>query len=333
MAKHAILSASSSERWIRCPPSARLCENIPDPGSPYAQEGTDAHALCEYLLLQALGHNARDPTEGLAWYNAEMQDAAEGYAAFVMEQVETARQTGSEPLVCVEQRVDYSRWVPEGFGTADALVISDGLMQIIDFKYGTGVPVSAAGEDGRGNSQLKCYALGALDTFGNLYDIERIRLTIYQPRRENFDTFEMTKDELLEWAEKTLRPRAELAWKGKGEFAAGDHCRFCRIRSTCRKRAEESMRLAAMDFTDPPSLSNEEIAALLPKIEQMESWASDVKDYALKKAIEGNHFPGWKLVEGRSNRYFPDEDAVARIVSEAGYEPYEQKLLGVTAMT
>ena len=210
MAKHAYLAASASERWLHCPPSAKLCAQEEDQGSPYAQQGTDAHELCQHLLEKALGRQTRDPTEDLTYYDTEMQEAAEGYASFVMEQVAEAKTLCADPLICVEQTVDFSKWVPHGFGTADALIVADDLLYITDFKYGVGCLVSADGEDGTGNSQLKCYALGALDTFGDLYSINRIRLSIYQPRRENVDTFELTKADLLKWADDAAPPRQIL---------------------------------------------------------------------------------------------------------------------------
>lgn len=179
MPKHAYLSASASERWLKCPPSAKLCAQEEDRGSPYAQQGTDAHELCQYLLEKALHRPCRDPTEDLTWYNAEMQEAAEGYRDFVMEQIEEAKKLCNDPLICVEQTLDFSKWVEHGFGTGDCVIVADDLLHIIDFKFGLGVLVTASGEDGTGNSQLKCYALGALDTFGDLYDIQRIRLSIY----------------------------------------------------------------------------------------------------------------------------------------------------------
>ena len=215
MAKHAFLAASASERWLRCPPSAKLCAQEEDQGSPYAQQGTDAHELCQYLLEKGLGRDAKDPTENLPWYDAEMREAAEGYAAFVMEQVAEAKTLCADPLVCVEQTVDFSKWVTHGFGTSDALIVADDLLHIIDMKYGVGCLVSAAGEDGTGNSQLKCYARGALDTFGDLYRISRIKLSIYQPRRDNVETYELTKDDLLKWADEVLAPTAKLAYEGR----------------------------------------------------------------------------------------------------------------------
>lgn len=333
MAKHAFLAASASERWLHCPPSAKLCAQEDDQGSEYARQGSDAHALCEHLLLKALGRETRDPTEDLTYYDAEMQEAAEAYAAFVISQVAEAKTLCPDPLICVEQTVDFSKWVQHGFGTADALIVADDTLYITDMKYGVGCLVSADGEDGTGNSQLKCYALGALDTFGDLYDIKRIRLSIFQPRRENIDTFELTKADLLQWADEILAPIAKLAYEGQGEFEAGNHCQFCKVKATCRKRAEYAMELARYEFAEAPTLTPEEIAEILPQIDTLVAWADDIKKYALNQALAGVRFPGYKLVEGRSNRKYADEAAVARVVSEAGYDPWEQKLAGITEMT
>ena len=333
MAKHAFLAASASERWLHCPPSAKLCAQEDDQGSEYARQGSDAHALCEHLLLKALGRETRDPTEDLTYYDAEMQEAAEAYAAFVMEQVAEAKTVCHDPLICVEQTVDFSKWVQHGFGTADALIVADDTLYITDMKYGVGCLVTADGEDGTGNSQLKCYALGAIDTFGDLYDINRIRLSIFQPRRDNVDTFELTKAGLLQWADDVLAPIAKLAYEGQGEFEAGNHCQFCRVKATCRKRAEYAMELAKYEFADAPTLDENEIAEILPQIDTLVSWAEDIKSYALNQALSGVRYPGFKLVAGRSNRKYADEAAVARVVSEAGYDPYDKKLVGITEMT
>ena len=332
MPKHAFLSASSSHRWLACPPSALLCAKEADQSSAYAKQGSDAHELCEYLLLRALGHDPPDPTENLDYYDAEMLSCAEGYRDFVMEQVEEARKLSADPLICVEQRLDYSRWVENGFGTGDCVIVADDLLHVIDYKYGLGVLVSASGEDGTGNSQLKCYALGALDTFGDLYDIRRIKLSIYQPRRENVDTFEMKVEDLLRWADDVLSPIAKLAFTGDGEFCAGDHCVFCKVKATCRARADYNMELAKYEFEKPAMLNDEEIASILPMIDSLVSWATDIKEFALQQALSGTVYEGYKVVEGRSNRKYSDETAVARIVQEAGYDPFEKKLLGVTAM-
>ena len=332
MPKHAFLSASSSHRWLACPPSALLCAKEADQSSAYAKQGSDAHELCEYLLLKALGHDPPDPTENLDYYDAEMLSCAEGYRDFVMEQVEEARKLSADTLICVEQRLDYSRWVENGFGTGDCVIVADDLLHVIDYKYGLGVLVSASGEDGTGNSQLKCYALGALDTFGDLYDIRRIKLSIYQPRRENVDTFEMKVEDLLHWADDVLSPIAKLAFTGDGEFCAGDHCVFCKVKATCRARADYNMELAKYEFEKPAMLNDEEIASILPMIDSLVSWATDIKEFALQQALSGTVYEGYKVVEGRSNRKYSDETAVARIVQEAGYDPFEKKLLGVTAM-
>ncbi len=328
MAKHATLSASASHRWLACPPSALLCAEIEDQSSPYAQQGTDAHELCEYLVEKALGHDVTDPTENLATYDAEMQESAEGYCSFVMEQLAGAKEHCSDPLVCIEQRLDFSRWVPEGFGTGDCVIVADDTLHIIDFKYGVGVLVSAVD-----NSQLKCYALGALDTFGSLYDIRRIKLSIYQPRRGNVDTFELSTEELLKWADEVLKPTAELASAGKGEFHAGDHCQFCKLKATCRARAAYSLELAKYDFIEAPSLNTDEIAAILPQVDSLVAWADDIKAYALEQALSGVRYPHFKVVEGRSIRKYTDENEVAKVVQNAGYDPFEKKLMGITLMT
>ena len=327
MPKHALLSASSSDRWIHCPPSARLSETYEDKGSDYAAEGTDAHSLCEYKLKKALGMEADDPTEHLSWFNQEMDDHATGYAAYVLEQVEGAKKTCSDPVVLIEQRVDFSRWVEEGFGTADYIVIADGTLQIIDFKYGLGVLVSA-----EENPQMMCYALGALELFDDIYDIDAVRMTIYQPRRDNLSTYDLSKEELYRWADEVLKPAADLAFAGDGNFLCGEWCGFCKAKNACRARAAANLELARYDFKLPPLLTDEDVEDILGKVDALVAWASDIKDYALQQAISGKVWSGWKLVEGRSNRRYINDAAVAAAVTKAGFDPYEQKLLGVTAM-
>jgi hypothetical protein len=324
---HAILSASSSYRWLHCPPSARLCESYDDKGSNYAAEGTDAHALCEFRLRQALGMEATDPTENLTWFNEEMNDCATGYAAYVLEQVEAAKLTCADPVVLIEQRVDFSRWVEGGFGTADALIIADGTLKICDYKHGLGVLVRA-----EENPQLMCYALGALELFDKIYDIETVSMTIYQPRRDNVSTYEISKDKLYRWADEVLKPTAELAFAGDGNFLCGEWCGFCKAKNDCRARAEANLALAQYEFKLPPLLTDEDIEDILSKVDELVSWASDIKEYALQQAISGKKWAGWKLVEGRSNRKYVNDAVVADVVEHAGFDPYERKVLGVTAM-
>ena len=327
MAKHAVLSASSSERWLNCPPSARLCEAYEDKGSDYAAEGTDAHTLCEYRLKQALGIPAEDPIENLSWYNEEMEECAAGYAAYVVELLETAKQTCSDPVVMIEQRVDFSRWVQEGFGTADCLLIADGVLNIVDYKHGKGVEVSA-----EGNTQLSLYSLGALEIFDGIYDIDRVCVHIFQPRKSNVVSSMMDKADLYQWADTELTEKAQLAYEGQGSFSCGEWCRFCKAKAECRERAEANLALARYEFQSPALLDDEEIADILGKVDALTAWASDVKEYALQQAISGKEWTGWKLVEGRSNRKYTSEAAVATTVEGAGFDPYERKVLGVTAM-
>ena len=327
MAKHAVLSASSSERWLNCPPSARLCEAYEDKGSDYAAEGTDAHTLCEFRLKQALGIPVDDPIENLSWYNEEMEECAQGYAAYVVELLETAKQTCTDPVVMIEQRVNFSRWVKEGFGTADCIVIADGIMNICDYKHGKGVEVSAVG-----NPQMRLYALGALEIFDDIYDIEEIRMTIYQPRKGNISVDGMAKVDLLRWADTELYEKAEMAYAGQGDFRCGEWCRFCKAKAECRERAEANMELARYDFQAPALLDDSEIAEILGKVDALTAWASDVKEFALQQAISGKEWAGWKLVEGRSNRKYTSDTAVAAAVEGIGLDPYERKVLGVTAM-
>ena len=328
MAKHALLSASSAHRWLNCPPSAKLSAAYQDTSSEFARQGTDAHSLCEYHLQKALGMPAENPTENLGFYDQEMEECAQGYAAYVMEQVEKAKQTCSDQVVLIEQRLDFSRYVEEGFGTGDCVIISHGTLSVVDYKHGVGVLVSA--ED---NPQMMCYALGALELFDGIYDIDMVSMTIYQPRRENISTCVMTKAQLLEWAETVLVPTAKLAYAGEGEYKAGDHCQFCKAKAVCRKRAEYNLELARYDFEMPATLDTDEIAYILTKADELVNWVSDVKEYALQQALSGTDYNGFKVVEGRSNRKYVNEEAVAQAAVDAGFDPYEKKVLGITAMT
>ena len=324
---HALLSASSSHRWLNCPPSVRLSEGIPDQGSDYAREGTDAHSLCEFKLRRLLGMDAADPTEHLDWYNGEMEECAEGYASYVLELVEKAKETCADPVVLVEQRVDFSRFVEGGFGTADCVIIADGTMNVIDYKHGKGVEVSADN-----NPQMMLYAVGALEIFDGIYDISEIRMTIYQPRIGNISVSTVTKSALLDWANGDLRDKAKLAYEGGGEYACGGWCRFCKAKAVCRKRAEENLKMAQYDFAPADTLDETEIAVVLDQADELAAWVTDVKEYALSQALQGVRYPGYKVVEGRSARKYVNEEAVAHAVNAAGYDPYSHKVLGLTEM-
>lgn len=326
--QHALLSASSAHRWISCPPSALLSKNFEDVSSSFAQEGTDAHTLAQYKLENSLEINTKDPTEALSFYNEEMNSHAENYAIFVLEQIEKTKETCADPQVLIEQKLDFSKYVPGGYGYVDCLIIADGTLTVIDYKYGLGIKVSA-----ERNPQMFCYALGALALFDGIYDIDNVHLIIYQPRRENISEYDISKSELIKWAEEVLAPTAELAITGKGEYQSGAHCQFCKAKATCRKRAECNLELAKYEFEVPATLDDHEIAAILTKADELVSWANDVKEYALKEALHGTKFEGFKLVAGRSNRKYTNEAAVADIVVAAGKDPYEKKLLGITAMT
>ena len=323
--KHAFLSPSSSERWFNCTKSAWLCEQFPDLGSVFAAEGTDAHRLCEFLLHDMLGMPDTDPRPGMTYYNQEMEEAAQGYVLFIREKLEAWKAKGALPTVFVEQRVDLRAYIPESMGTSDCVIIADDEIEIIDFKYGMyRVPATSL--------QLRIYALGACELFRNLYDFTRVRMTIYQPRLGAVDEASMDVEELYRWAAEELKPRAELAFAGQGNYSVGEWCRNCRARRTCRELAAHQLEIAKYEFTEPPLLSDEEIADVLGRVDDLVSWATGVKEYALQAALDGRRFAGWKLVEGKSVRKFTDDACVAARVEAAGIDPFEKKMLGLTAL-
>ena len=330
MGKHSFLSASASHRWINCPPSARLCEEYADRPSEYAQEGTDCHELCAYKVEKALGRRVKDPTENLTYYSQEMEDCAEGYCAFVMEEVAKARERCTDPLVLVEQRLDYSRYVGiEGsFGTGDCVIVSDGLLHIIDYKHGLGVLVSA-----EKNSQLSCYALGALDLFDGIYDIAQVSLTIYQPRRENVSTYTMSREELLPGLRPCLPPPQSWHTRARASSKPAATASSARQRPTAASGRNITWNWRGMTSRCPRSWEMMRSPLFLPKRTNWSPGPGTSRDYALQKALSGTKFTGFKVVEGRSNRKYTDEDAVAKAVEDAGYEPYEKRLLGITAMS
>ncbi|MDY5133589.1 DUF2800 domain-containing protein [Actinotignum urinale] len=324
---HALLSASGAHRWLNCTPSARLESDEPESTSAAAEQGTAAHALAEHKLRRALKQRSKRPVS--AWIDDEMETLTDDYVAFVQEHVSIARETCGDPQVLIEQRLDFSHIVPGSFGTGDCVIIAEPTLQIIDLKYGQGVLVEA-----ERNPQLMLYALGALHTFGDLYDIERVAVTIYQPRRGNVDTWEIPVTELEHWAEAEVKPKAELAAAGQGEFCPGSWCQFCKIAPTCRARAEANLQLAKLEFAPPAELSDSEIADVLTRIPQLKTWAADVEAYALSQAVnQGKRWTGFKLVAGRSIRKYTSETDVAKAAEAAGYKDiWDRKLITLTAM-
>lgn len=284
---HALLSASGSSRWLSCTPSARLEQQFENKTSEYAEEGTLAHELGELKLRKELeGLSTRSFNSKIKkiqehkLYTADMPDYVDIYVETCLEKVSEAKAKTPDALFKIEQRLDFSEWVPEGFGTGDFVIIADGTMEVCDLKYGKGVPVSA-----ENNKQMMLYALGAISEFSFLYDIKKVRMTIIQPRLDNISTFEVTVEDILKWAEEYVKPRAELAIKGEGEFVAGAHCRFCRAKSVCKARADKNLELAKYDFQSPNTLDNNDIAYILSKVDELVNWASDVKEYADRKSV------------------------------------------------
>ena len=321
MSKHALLTASGSKRWLSCPPSARLEATFADKETTAAAEGTAAHALAEYKVKRALRYFCKRPVS--EFEDEVMDQATDDYAAFILEQMAEMRNTGAEPTVMVETRLDFSDWVPDGFGTGDCIIISDDTLHICDLKYGAGLVVEA-----EGNSQMRLYALGAIQQFGCLYDVKTVHMTIFQPRRDNVSTATMTVEELMAWAETELRPKAELAFAGEGEYHPGSWCLFCKAADRCRVRAEENLKLAREEFGLPPLLTDEEIETLLSRLPDMVKWANDLQAYALDASVNhGKHWDGFKLVEGRSIRRYADEEAVAKAAEENGYRDIYRKAL------
>ncbi len=327
MGDHALLSPSASHRWMNCTPSAVLETEFDNKSSLAAAEGTAAHALCEHKLKRMLHRRSKRPVSD---YNSdEMEEHTDAYVEFVSELLEKAKQNCKDPLVQVEQKLDLSEYVPRAFGTADCLIIADGTLHVIDMKYGLGVLVSA-----EENPQLKCYGIAALSIYEDLYDIKEVSLSIFQPRRENVSTWTISADDLRNWAENELKPKAQMAFKGEGEYCPGEWCQFCRAAVKCRARAEEKLRIAEEEFKLPPLLTDTEIEAILPMLSDITKWANDISTYALEMAVSrGKEWNGYKVVEGRSVRKYADEDAVAEAAKQNGYtDIYRKSLITLTEM-
>lgn len=331
---HALLSASSAKRWLACPPSARLTENMPDTGSGYAAEGTLAHSLCELKLRRKFEGMKKAAFDKAAaeirkneLYSPEMDGYTDQYIDYISKIVHGY---STKPAVIPEQRVDYSGIAPGGFGTSDCIILCGNDMHIIDFKYGKGVPVSA--ED---NPQLKLYALGAAREYDMLYDIRNVTLHIVQPRTEDGNSsWSLSREALEEWG-RSIMPTARLAWEGRGEFSCGDHCRFCKAKATCRARAEHILSEAEFSAVPPELLSDDELGKILTRARLFANWLSDIEEYALNEILSGKTVTGFKAVEGRSNRQITDLEAAFTALNDGGIEEamlYERKPLGLTEL-
>ena len=357
--KHAVLSASSSKQWLHCPPSARLQENFPNESSVYAEEGTWAHELCEYKVKKYLHERKKRPQS--EFFTEEIEQATDVYAEFVISIIEEMRRNGCEPLCFVEDRLDFSNIVPEGFGTGDMIILGKdgqgrGLLHICDYKNGKGVFV-----DAHENSQMMLYATGALNAYGYIYEIETVRMSIIQPRLENISTYEMPAVDLRDWGE-SIKPIAQMAFEGKGEQHPGDWCRFCRAKPVCKACMEEALALAREEFLDldvgaltedaeetdatapynadtstpvfkaPGLVSFAELVKVLPTLNRISSWIESVFAFVSGEAINhGVPVEGYKVVEGRSKRIFTDTKAVIKAAESEGYtDIYKQELLTLT---
>lgn len=325
--EHSKFSPSAAHRILACTPSLLLEQQYPKETSNYAAEGTAAHDLGEYKLKKALKIRSKKPTS--EYDSDEMDEMTDIYVEYCLGLMEKVKEKCKDPQILIEQKLDFSDYVEGGFGTGDLVVVGDKELHVVDLKYGKGIIVSA-----EKNPQMMLYALGALSLFGMLYDIEKVTMTIVQPRVDNFSTYEMSVDDLLKWAEEELKPKAELALKGEGEFCAGEHCRFCLAKNQCRARALKNLELMKYEFADPALLSDEEIAEIIGIAGELSKWADDIYTYATALAInEGKQWSGFKLVEGRTRRKYTDEKAVAETAKAAGYiDIFKQSLITITEM-
>ena len=312
---HAVLSASGSKRWLSCPPSARLERKFPDKAGEAAQEGTLAHALAEARIRHWLGEISEnglalriDSIRHDALYSPEMGEYVSEYVDLCIEKINEA-----QGIALVEERLDFSRWVKNGFGTGDMVIIGDGVLEIVDLKYGKGVPVSA-----EGNTQMQLYALGAIEQYGYIYDFGHVRMSIFQPRNGGLSTQLLSVDELLAWGE-VIKPIAELAYAGKGDFKAGEHCRFCRAAAQCKALADYNLEIAKLEFRDVDLLTDDEVSFVLERVDGLVRYAEKIKTFALEEALKGHRWPGFKVVEGRSNRKITDEAKAVKLLRKAGY--------------
>jgi hypothetical protein len=319
---HALLGASSAHRWLICPPIARLEEYVKDKGSSFAEEGTAAHELAELELMKRFKllatRTVNNRIKKFKTDNGYFDQSMEDYVSAYCDLVEERANSYEDATVELEQRVDFSQWVPEGFGTSDVVILADGTIEIIDLKYGKGVPV-----DAYLNPQLMLYALGAVDKYDLIYEFETVRMTVIQPRLDNISTFEIDKSELLYWADNYVAPRAVQAWEGNGEWTITDDVvKFSKVRAQLRPRAERNFELVdKYDFKESALLNNEEIAEILDRASEIKKWLEHVENYALQQARDNKEtYPGWKVVAGRSNRKISDEESVLFMLEAEGFD-------------
>lgn len=334
--QHALLSASSAHRWLHCTGSPLLEKDFPDSTSVYAQEGTLAHELCELKLMAYTGEITKRKLTSMKnklmkseLWQPEMEGTSEAYLDYVKD---ITMSYTVKPVILTEKRVDFSQYVPEGFGTADCLILAGDTLHVVDYKHGKGVVV-----DADHNPQMMLYALGAMSELSLLYRFKFVHMTIVQPRVSNISEFTLTADELIEWGETVVKPKAEAAMSGNGEFEAGDWCRFCRAKQQCKTRYEsnDSLYPELSERHDPGLITLAELGEYLKRGKDMAAWLEDMKEYALSESLAGADVPGWKAVEGRGSRAFTDTDEAVDTLIKNGIDEsvlYERRVLTLAQM-
>jgi len=333
---HALLSASGASRWIACSPSARLEENFENKSSSFAEEGTLAHEFAEVNLRHQLGQFAkgdlfykRRPLIESEYYSPEMEDYVQKHVDYVIEQYTEAKRLTPDAVLLIETKVDITHLIEEGFGTCDVIIIADGVLEVIDLKYGLGVRVEA-----EENKQLMLYGSGALEAYDMLYDIHTVRLTVTQPRMDSISSWEISADDLRQWGEDVVKPSALKAYAGEGEQVTGDHCKFCRASARCKAQADLALATAKEDFKDPQLLTDDELVDIYAKIPNIDAWFKKVASYLFEEALAGKKWPNYKLVDGQNRRAWSDEEAAAGKLQSLNFSfsdvHNEPKLKGIT---
>jgi len=315
---HALLSASGASRWITCTPSARLEENFENRSSSFADEGTLAHEFAELNLKRDLKFLSSKEYNSLAkphilnsYFSYEMEEYVQKHVDYVKQQFKAAKRQTPDAILLIEQKVDITHLIEEGFGTCDVIIIADGILEVIDLKYGMGLRVSA--ED---NSQLKLYGSGALEAYEMLYDIHTVRLTITQPRLDSISSWEISAEDLRKWGEEVVKPKALAAYAGEGEQVTGNHCQFCKASARCKAQAELALSTAKDDFTEPQLLSDSELIEVYKKIPNIDAWFKKVASYMYEEALTGKIWPEHKLVDGQNRRGWINETEAYNILSK-----------------